>query len=199
MIMNLLFRAKTEDDLSKVPRRTIPLENILFKTWSRFAGSNPKLIYYSKNCVVRDMAEYLLVISSNLWQNCPTLEVRFHSDACSVVDLEFRHSIIRVAQWILPSGSVDFFENVMTTFSRDAWKTDLNLFFCKNKTAEIINSWVWLLTMKSSQRARANFHSYWKTMIWFARVCNEMFFNWTLMIVSFSIVFSCLFLTKLFD
>ena len=65
------------------------------------------------------MAEYLLVISSNLWQSYPTLEVRFHSDACVVVDLEFRYCIVKVAQWMLPTGSVDF-ENVMTKFRTDA-------------------------------------------------------------------------------
>ena len=77
------------------------------------------------------MAEYLLVISSNLWQRYPTLEVRFHSDACSGVDLEFRHSSIKVAQWILPSGSVDFFENVTTNFLTE--KLTSICFFAKTK------------------------------------------------------------------
>ena len=107
------------------------------------------------------MTEYLLVTSSSPveikpWQTYPTLEVRFHSDACPIVDFGFRHGIVKVAQWILPSGSVEFIKNVMTQFRTDAWKTELNLFFYKNKTAEIIN-WVQSSTMKSSQRARSNF------------------------------------------
>ena len=108
------------------------------------------------------MTEYLLVTSSSPveikpWQTYPTLEVRFHSDAFPVVDFGFRHGIVKVAQWIsLPSGSVEFIKNVMTQFRTDAWKTELNLFFYKNKTAEIIN-WVQSSTMKSSQRARSNF------------------------------------------
>lgn len=71
------------------------------------------------------MTEYLLVTSSSPveikpWQTYPTLEVRFHSDACPVVDFGFRHGIVKVAQWILPSGSVEFIKNVMTQFRTDA-------------------------------------------------------------------------------
>ena len=50
---------------------------------------------------------------------------------CPVIDHEFRHNIVKVA--VDPSGSADYFDNVMTKFivnnKTDALKTDINLYF----------------------------------------------------------------------
>ena len=57
------------------------------------------------------------------------------SCVCRVIDHEFCHNIIKGA--VEPSGSVDYFGNVMTKFTvnnrTEARKTDINLFFYGNK------------------------------------------------------------------
>ena len=81
------------------------------------------------------------------------IDVSF-SCVCPVIDHEFHHNIVKVAEWIhlhpdslygqtdvrdiiTKIGSADYFDNVMTKFivnnRTDAWKTDINLFFTITK------------------------------------------------------------------
>ena len=81
------------------------------------------------------------VVSDYYLTNC---EPSF-SCICAVIDHEFHHNIVKVAMDPRgdsqvdprPSGSADYFDNVMMKFivnnRTDALKTDINLFFMINK------------------------------------------------------------------